>query len=37
MKGMIGIHKQLQRCAPAEFFAKRLKLIEQGQSIAGAL
>jgi hypothetical protein len=28
MKGMIGIGKQLQRCTPAEFFAKRLKLVD---------
>lgn len=37
MKGMIGIRKQLQRCTPAEFFAKRLKLIPRRQFIAGAL
>src|SRR5512144_2743861 len=37
MKGMIGIRKQLQRCTPAEFFAKRLKLIQCRQCIAGAL
>src|SRR5262249_30655362 len=36
-KGMIGIRKQLQRCTPAELFAKRFKLIERRQCIAGAL
>ena len=37
MKGMIGIRKQLQRCKGAELFAKRLKLIERRQCIAGTL
>src|SRR5215471_18239467 len=37
MKVMIGIRKQLQRCPPAELFAKRFKLIERRQCVAGPL